>query len=163
MTVVSFRNQSLCAVALILCLTGCGKSGPTRPPVHAGKGQVTIDGSAAKTGQVTFSPTKADPKQPAASGRIGADGSFAFNTFGDADGVAEGEYEVALRPDPTLMSAVPAVKPVRVNIKANASGGVDPVTIAFESVQGAKPAASATLIGSGAGAGATPGTRLKRP
>lgn len=161
MNVGIVRSGSLCAVALTLSLLGCGKSGPTRPAVHAGKGQVTIDGSAAKTGQVTFSPTKADPKQPAASGRIGADGSFAFNTFGDADGIAEGEFEVALRPDPTLMSAVPAVKPVRVTIKANGSGQVDPVTIAFESVQGAKPASSATLIGGGAGA--TPGTRLKRP
>ena len=161
---VCFPGKSLWTAGLASLLLGCGGgSAPSRPPVHAGKGQVTIDGAAAKTGQVTFMPIKSDPKQPGATGKIGADGSFAFSTFDAADGIAEGQFDATLRPDPTLMTGVPAVKPVRVTIKPNASGQVDPVTVAFESVKGAKPASSATLIGSGGGGAAPTAPGMKRP
>jgi len=160
---VCSQGKLLWTAGLASLLLGCGGgSAPNRPTVHAGKGQVTIDGAAAKTGQVTFTPIKSDPKQPGATGKIGSDGSFTFSTFDAADGIAAGEFDATLRPDPTLMTGVPAVKPVRVTIKANASGQVDPVAVAFESVKGAKPASSATLIGTGGGA-APPGPGMKRP
>lgn len=143
-------------IALCAALTGCGKGGPDRPAVFPAKGQITIDGKPATTGRLTLTPVKPDPKQPAAIGKVGPDGTFQLSTFAEADGAAEGEFDATLRPDATTMSAVPAVKPVRITIRKDGAGKVGDLSVAFESGKKAGPGGSATILAPGGTASARP-------
>lgn len=143
-------------IALCAALTGCGKGGPDRPAVFPAKGQITIDGKPATTGRLTLTPVKPDPKQPGAIGKVGSDGTFQLSTFADADGAAEGEFDATLRPDATTMSAVPAVKPVRITVRKDGSGKVSDLTVAFESAKKAAAGGSAAILAPGGTASARP-------
>lgn len=155
-SVTRTRYWSSVVIALCAALTGCGKSGPDRPAVFPARGQITIDGMPATTGRLTLTPVKPDPKQPAAIGKVESDGKFQLSTFADADGAAEGEFDATLRPDATTMSAVPAVKPVRITVRKDGSGKVGDLTVAFESTKKASPGGSAKILAPGGTASARP-------
>ena len=119
----------------ILLISGCGDSSPPRLPTIPVEGRLLIDGKPyGPVGSIDFSPVysgEPDFKNPlpGASGTVADDGSFVLKTYEDADGIPEGNYEVALTPDvfgadeiPSDIQEVPAVKPFTIEIKQPESG-----------------------------------------
>jgi hypothetical protein len=85
-------------LALALAAAGCD-GGPAKVPVHPVTGQVYYDGKPAAGVQVFLFPTSAPtvPEIPAhPHGVTGPDGRFTLGTYADADGAAEGSYQVVL-------------------------------------------------------------------
>jgi hypothetical protein len=83
--------------AALLAVAGCGK--PDRVATHPVRGQVYYDGQPAAGVQVFLFPVAAPmvPDIPAnPHGTTGPDGRFAIGTYADADGAAEGSYQVVL-------------------------------------------------------------------
>jgi hypothetical protein len=90
------RVLGILAVGLAAA-AGCDKSG--KVAVHPVRGQVYYDGKPAAGVQVYLFPTAAPgvPDIPAnPHGQTGPDGTFAIGTYADADGAAEGSYQVVL-------------------------------------------------------------------
>src|SRR5215207_5964385 len=87
--------QLLIAAAVVVA--GCGQ--PEKVVTHPVTGQVYYDGKPAAGVQVFLFPTAAPmvPDIPAnPHGTTGPDGRFTIGTYADADGAAEGSYQVAL-------------------------------------------------------------------
>lgn len=92
---------------LFVTLTGCGREGPERVPVH---GRITYGGGAwPKAGVVYFQPLGSHGGQPLrpATGMFDAEGSFQATSFTPGDGLVPGKYrvrvecwEVEPNPDP---------------------------------------------------------------
>ena len=93
---------SRCSVSLMACLpllfvefVGCGPSGPKTYPVT---GKVTIDGKPLANCRIDFLPV--DSANQAASGQIGADGTYTLYTgTTGAPGAMPGKYKVVLTPE----------------------------------------------------------------
>lgn len=90
------------ATALMVALViGCsGGGGPKRPPTHAVKGSVTLDGAPLAGALVSFMP--AAGQQPA-NGTTDAAGVYSLTSFTRGDGAMEGDYRVVVTkfPAPT--------------------------------------------------------------
>lgn len=90
------RLFGIAAVA-VAAVAGCDRA--TQVPVHPVRGQVLYDGKPAVGVQVFLFPTAAPgipdiPTNP--HGVTGPDGTFQIGTYADADGAAEGSYQVVL-------------------------------------------------------------------
>ncbi len=85
---------------LLATLAGCSggpKEGFTRLPTQKVRGTVLVAGQPAAGATVLFMPVGgAGPDKPAASGIVGADGSYELLTYTTGDGVPAGEYDVAV-------------------------------------------------------------------
>ncbi len=81
---------SLLSVTLVFS-QGCGSSNPKTYPI---KGKVTYNGNAVKNGSIQFTP---DGEGNAATGNLGADGSYEMTTFANNDGVRPGKYKVSIQ------------------------------------------------------------------
>jgi hypothetical protein len=84
-------------VAVLLAGAGCAKS--TKVATHPVRGQVYYDGKPAAGVEVFLFPVAAPgvPDIPAnPHGETGPDGRFALGTYAEADGAAEGSYQVVL-------------------------------------------------------------------
>jgi len=88
-------------IALVASIAGCGSGKNDGPPeVFPVSGQVLVDGKPASGIEVTLLPSDAPmvpriPRNP--HGVTGSDGRFSIGTFKDADGAAEGGYQVLLK------------------------------------------------------------------
>jgi len=79
------------------CLTGCSKT--EKVAIHPVMGVIYYDGKPAEGVQVFLYPTSAPgvPAVPAhPHGTTGSDGRFQLATYSDADGAAEGGYQIVL-------------------------------------------------------------------
>lgn len=83
---------------LVLCLLGCGKSGPQLPQCFPVSGKVLIDGQPAVRAMVGLHPLgpQSDSKTYAGSTFTGDDGAFRMTTFTAGDGVPAGDYTVTI-------------------------------------------------------------------
>lgn len=84
-------------IPAVIALAGCGKQENGPVAVHPVSGQVLYDGKPMAGIQVTLLPTDAPmvpriPQNP--HGTTGPDGRFTIGTFTDADGAAEGGYQI---------------------------------------------------------------------
>jgi hypothetical protein len=101
------RRPQLALFAALISLgaaVGCGEGTITQPtvPTYAVTGKILLpDGKPLTEGQVTFTPTKKDVGR-VAMGKVQPDGSFVMTTYKPEDGVAEGEYDVAINSDQTV-------------------------------------------------------------
>jgi hypothetical protein len=86
-------RQGIGIVATFL-LMGCGNTYPVSGKITYADGTPMTGG-----GQITFTPLDPQNKQ-SARGMIREDGSFQMGTHGDADGVLQGKYGVAIVPTP---------------------------------------------------------------
>lgn len=77
---------------LLTAMIGCGGGGAANTHKVTGK-VTTADGAAAKGLNVSFQPVS---KGFGATGNTGEDGAYTLSTFGEGDGAAEGEYNVAV-------------------------------------------------------------------
>ncbi len=78
-------------------VAGCGKSDTGAVTAHPVTGQVLYDGKPVAGVEVTLLPTDAPtvPKIPHNPRAVtGPDGRFSIGTFADADGAAEGGYQI---------------------------------------------------------------------
>jgi len=85
------------AAVAVAAVGGCDRA--TKVPVHPVRGQVFYDGKPAAGVQVFLFPTAAPgvPDIPAnPHGVTGPDGTFQIGTYAEADGAAEGSYQVVL-------------------------------------------------------------------
>lgn len=81
-------------VVLAALVVGCsGGGGPKRPPTHAVKGTVTLDGQPLAGALVSFMP--AAGQQPA-NGTTDATGAYSLTSFTRGDGAMEGEYRIVV-------------------------------------------------------------------
>jgi hypothetical protein len=75
-------------------LAGCGAGADVnsgRQKVFKVKGKITMNGAPVANAMVSFSPKA---RQPAATGRTGADGDYVLTTYEPGDGAAAGDYVV---------------------------------------------------------------------
>jgi hypothetical protein len=90
-------------MTVAVAVVGCDRG--TKFPVYPVRGQVLYDGKPAAGVQVFLFPTAAPgvpdiPSNP--HGVTGPDGTFQIGTYAEADGAAEGSYQVVLYgPEPT--------------------------------------------------------------
>jgi len=78
----------------VLLAAGCGgkvDGDAGRQKVYRVKGKITMGGGPVANASVSFSPRD---KQPAATARTGADGSYSLTTYDGGDGAAAGDYVV---------------------------------------------------------------------
>jgi hypothetical protein len=92
------RYATLIAPVLAIALVGCGSKNDELV-MHPVTGKVTYDGKAAAGVHVTLIPSDAPmvpkiPQNPHAVTK--ADGTFSIGTFAEADGAAEGGYQLVL-------------------------------------------------------------------
>ena len=93
------RRATVLVPLLAALLAGCSGSTSGGLTMHPVTGKVTYDGRPAAGVKVTLIPTDAPmmpriPQNPHAVTK--ADGTFAIGTFTDADGAAEGGYQLVL-------------------------------------------------------------------
>ena len=110
-------KETCCAVLTVfsLLLTGCSGSGvgaEARQPTYQVTGKVTLNGAPVPNAMVSFSPKG---KQPVATGRSGADGTYTVTTYDAGDGAVAGDYVVLV----TKSAAAPTAS----------AGGHDPNNI----------------------------------
>ena len=82
------------AIVLACLVMGCGPTAEgdaARQKVYKVRGKITMSGGAVANAMVSFSPKS---KQPVATGRTGADGTFTLTTYDAEDGAAAGDYVV---------------------------------------------------------------------
>jgi hypothetical protein len=95
--VISFgvlRMLLLCALALSVPLSGCGKRGPKLYPV---KGQVFFMDQPAAGAQIVFQPAGGlNAAGSTSSGTVQADGSFTLQTYPHGEGAPAGDYNVLI-------------------------------------------------------------------
>jgi hypothetical protein len=86
----------LCGVPI--CLTSCTKpSGPAQKVCYPVKGQLVVGGQPAAGAMVIFHPEGSTPEEWTSGyprARVGADGAFELETYGDKDGAPAGDYRV---------------------------------------------------------------------
>jgi hypothetical protein len=86
----------LVAVGLLLCIAGCGSSGPRPIRVH---GKITLGGGAwPKEGVIYFTPlapAEGFPRRPGTA-KFGTDGEFIVTTLTAGDGLYPGKYGAAV-------------------------------------------------------------------
>ena len=103
-------RRVLAFAPLLALLAGCGGSKTTELTMNPVTGKVIYDGQPAVGVKVTLIPVDAPgvPKVPQNPHAVtAADGSFSIGTFTDADGAAEGGYQLVLMwpPDPAAKDA----------------------------------------------------------
>lgn len=94
-------------VSFILLLSGCAGAGggtESRQPVFKVKGKITMTGGPVANAIVSFSPKD---KQPVATGRTSADGTYTLTTYDAGDGAAVGDYVVLVIKPNSSSSASP--------------------------------------------------------
>jgi hypothetical protein len=87
----------LLLIPTVVLSAGCSKSDKDQVAVHPVKGQVLYEGKPVAGVEITLIPTDAPtvpkiPRNPRAV--TGSDGRFTIGTFADADGAAEGGYQI---------------------------------------------------------------------
>jgi len=102
--------RSVCSLALLTLIAGCGKTSAGRKPVHPVTGTVTLSGGPVPGATVTFSPKEG---QPVAYAMTDDAGKYKLTTYDTGDGAVAGAY-VALVLKPELSPT------------ANSTGGHDP-------------------------------------
>lgn len=91
----SHKFQSLVfTLSAMVLLAGCGK-GDKNLPVYPVTGIVTYNNKPVEGATVMFRNTS-NKSAKVATGLTDAQGKFTLNTYGDADGAAAGDYEVAV-------------------------------------------------------------------
>ncbi|MBN9121092.1 MAG: carboxypeptidase regulatory-like domain-containing protein [Planctomycetes bacterium] len=82
-----------CGLLGVVLAAGCAGSGTAPVPVS---GELKLDGKPLAGAVVTFQPQA--PGGKAASGTVGADGTFRLTTDSPGDGAAPGKYKVVVQP-----------------------------------------------------------------
>jgi hypothetical protein len=83
-------------VAAALVCGGCSQE-PVLPVTYPVTGKVIYQGKPVAGAVVMFHRKGADVTEGASIGICDTDGTFELSTFGDRDGVPEGDYQVAVR------------------------------------------------------------------
>ena len=90
----------LCIGVSVIFVSGCSKEDGNRLAVHPIRGKCQVAGRPAVGARIVLIPIPSGRGQ-AASGVVGADGTFQLTTYVKDDGAAEGAYAVTITwPDP---------------------------------------------------------------
>ena len=84
------------AAGACLCLAACSDGGPPRKQCFPARGKLTVKSQPAAGALITLQPQGGgNPDEWSAGyprGRVGADGSFELETYGEKDGAPAGDY-----------------------------------------------------------------------
>ena len=83
------------ALAVCLCLAGCGRPRDFQPTVPV-SGVVTYRGQPVPQGRIQFAPDMTGPGVRAAFGNLDSRGRYTLSTYGKGDGAIVGTHRVAI-------------------------------------------------------------------
>ena len=119
---VRLKAWAVCG-ALLVAISGCGKSGPEIPELFTVSGKVTFEGKPVPGAKVVFIAAKEDPKKPPQlrpSAEADDEGNYTL-MWGDNEGAPEGSYKVIIMafkehgPDDDTETRPPSLIPDRYN------------------------------------------------